>query len=102
MLLELQIQIRVSESARAPMLLGHDLARQGLESAPNLATPRAEFKGLALPGCPLDRCDVFPALVVAGTVAVMQRIEYAQLCLARGIQDLNHVRDALVGFSHAL
>ena len=45
-LLELQIQIRVGETAGTPMLEGHDIARSRLELRADLATPRAVFERL--------------------------------------------------------
>src|SRR5882762_10657285 len=40
-----------------------------------LAAPRPGFERLMHPGCLLDRRDVLPGLVVAGTVSTMQRVE---------------------------
>src|SRR5262252_9770084 len=88
MLFELQIQIRVSKSAGTPMLERHDVARLRYELSADLATPRPVFEGLARPGCLLDGRDVLPSLVVAWTVAMMQRIENANFRTARSIQDL--------------
>ena len=45
-LLELQIQIRVGETAGTPMLEGHDIARSRLELRADFATPRAVFERL--------------------------------------------------------
>ena len=87
--LELQIQIRVGETARTPMLQGDDFSRLRLELAADLAAPRAVLEGLMQPGRLLDRRNVLPSFVVAGTVATMQRIEYAKSRLARRIQHLH-------------
>ena len=70
---ELQIQIRFGKATRTPMLEGH------------LATPRAVCEGPMRPSCLLDRRNVSPGLVVAWTVAVMQRIEDPKLRLPRRI-----------------
>src|SRR3984893_13569223 len=45
-LLELQIQIRVGETAGTPMLEGHDIARSRLELRADFAAPRAVFERL--------------------------------------------------------
>src|ERR1700754_495183 len=84
--LELQIQIRVGETTGTPMLLDHDFARLRLELAADFATPRAVLKRLVQPSCLLHWSNVLPSLIVAWTVSTMQRIEDAQLCVARSIQ----------------
>lgn len=76
---EEEIQIGNGETARTPMLLSDDIARLGFYS----------------------RRDVCPALVVAGPIPVVKRIENADAGGARSFQDLGHVRNALVGFSAA-
>jgi hypothetical protein len=55
------------------MLEGHDIAWLRLELGTELATPRAVFEGLMRPGCLLNWREVFPGLVVARTVSMMQR-----------------------------
>src|SRR5713101_2113685 len=102
MLLELQIQVRAGKATRAPMLEGHDIARLRREFRADLATPRAVFKGLSEPGSLLDRRNVPPGLVVAWTVSMMQRIESAKLRFSRSIQNLQHMRNATIGFSNRL
>ena len=69
--LELQIEIRVGETARTPMLLGNDITRLRRELGVDLAAPRAVLEGPARLGRLLDRRNVFPALVVAGAIAMM-------------------------------
>src|SRR5689334_8035676 len=98
MLLELQIQIGVGKAAGAPMLRRDDVARLRLEPGTNLATPRAEFEGLAGPASPLNRRDVFPSLVVTRTVATMHCIEDAKLRPPSSVQNFPHVRNTLVCF----
>src|SRR5262249_60313306 len=63
-LLELQIQICVSEAAGTPMLGGDNLAWLGLELGTDLATPRAVFEALSLPRSLLNGRNVRPGLVV--------------------------------------
>src|SRR5205807_1780868 len=89
-LLELQIQIRVGEAAGTPVLRCDDLAWLGLELGTDLATPRAVFEALSRPPRLLNGRNVLPSLVVARTVSMMQRIEDAQLRLARGIAYEEH------------
>jgi hypothetical protein len=84
------------------MLQGHDFARLRLELAADLATPRAVFERLIQPGCLLDGRYVLPSLVVAWTVATMQRIEDAKLRLPRSIQDLQHMRNTIICFCNRL
>src|SRR6516162_2953836 len=84
------------------MLLGHYFARLWLEFAADLAAPRAVFEGLMRPRCLLDRRNVLPSLVVAGTVSVMQRIKNAKAPLPRSIQDVHHMRNTVVRFSNTL
>src|SRR5215475_8628114 len=81
------------------MLRCNDLAWLGLELGTDLATPRAVFEALVLPRGSLDRRDVRPCFVVAGTISMMHGIEDAKLRCARGIQDLQHVGNAIVCFS---
>src|SRR5215470_16611687 len=98
MLFELQIQIGVGKATGTPMLKGHDIAWLRLEFAADLAAPRPVFEGLMRPGCLLDRRDVLPGLVVAGTVSTMQRIEDAPPRLPCRLQDLHHMRHTAIRF----
>src|SRR4029453_1449720 len=102
MLLELHIQIGVGKAAGTPMLKGHDVARLRCEFAADLAAPRPVFEGLMRPGCLLDRRDVQPGLVVAGTVPMMQRIEDAKPRLPRRMQNLQHMRNTTIRFCDSL
>src|SRR5262249_49220573 len=95
------IQVCVGKATGTPMLQGHDIARLRLEFAADLATPRAVFEDLSQPSCLLDRRNVLPGLVVAWTVSTMQRIENAKLRLPRGIQDLQHMRNAVIRFCNS-
>ncbi len=97
-LLELQIEIGVGKATGAPMLRGDNLARLGLEPGTDLATPGAVLEGLAHPCRSLDGSNILPGLVVAGTVAMMQCIEDAQLRLPRGFENLQHMRNTIIGF----
>src|SRR5215510_1645721 len=101
-LLELQIQICVGKAAGTPMLEGHDVAGSWCEFAANLTAPCPVFESLVRPGCFLNWRNVLPALIVSWTVSMMQRIEDAELRLSRRIEDLHHMRNALVGFTNAL
>src|SRR6185369_4070392 len=80
------------------MLEGDDIASLRREFAADLTAPRAVFEGLTQPASLLDRRQVFPGLVVARTVLTMQRIENAKLRLPRSIEDLQHMRNAPIGF----
>ena len=102
MLLELHIQIGVGKATGTPMLKGHDVPRLRGEFAADLAAPRPVFEGLMRPGCLLDRRDILPGLVVAGTVPMMQRIEDAKPRLPRRMQHLHHMRNPPIGFCHSL
>src|SRR6266403_3304669 len=73
----------------------------GLGSNSGLATPRAVFEGLSLPPRLLDRRNVLPGLVVARTISMMQCIEDPKLRLPRRIQDLQHMRDAVIRFCNS-
>src|SRR5262249_47993446 len=97
---ELQIQISVGESTGTPMLEGHDVARLRRQFAADLSAPRPVFEGLMRPSCLLNRSNVLPGLVVAWTVAMMQRIENANFRPARSIQDLQHIRRTTICFGH--
>src|SRR5262245_1544898 len=83
------------------MLLGHDVSGLWREFAPDFATPGAVFKCLTLPAPLLNRRDVPPSLVVARTVAMMQRIKDAQIRIPCGIQNLQHIRNTLIGFCNS-
>lgn len=85
MRLEQQVQICIGEATGTPMLEGHDFARLRFESVADLATSRAIFEGLMRPSCLLDRRNVFLGIVVARTIATMQRIENSKLRLPRKI-----------------
>src|SRR5262249_49310606 len=100
--LKLHIQISVCKSTRAPMLRRDDVARVRLEPGTNLATPCAVFKGLAGQTSFLDRRDIFPSFIIARTVTTMHRIENAELRLPCCVQNLQHIRNTVVGLSHAL
>ena len=99
---DLQIQIHVGKAAGTPMLEGHDIAWLRLEFAADLAPPRVVFEDLSQPRYLLDGRPRLPSLVVVWTVATMQRIEDAKLRLSRSIQDLLHMRKAIVCFRNGL
>jgi hypothetical protein len=101
-LLQLQIQICVGEATGTPVLLVHNLTRLRFELAADLAAPRAIFEGLSQLRCFLDGCNVFPGLVVAWTVAMMQRIEHAKFSLPRGTQDLQRMRNTMICLRNSL
>src|SRR5262249_49198213 len=98
-LLELQVQVGVGEAAGTPVFLCDNLTWLRHEFGTELATPRAVFEALVLPGGSLNRRNVGPRFVVACTISMMHGIEDAQLCRARRIQDLQHVGNAVVCFS---
>jgi hypothetical protein len=102
MFLELQIQICVGETTRTPMLEDHGVTGLGLELLTDLTSPRAVFERLTRPGSLLDGRDILPRLVVAGTVATMQRIENTKFRRARCIQDLEHIGNTIIRFGHSL
>src|SRR5271165_6368426 len=80
------------------MLRGDNLAWLRLELGTDFAAPRAVFEGLSLPRYLLNRRNVLPGFVVARTVSTMHRVEDAKPCVARGIQDLQHMRNAVIRF----
>src|SRR5262249_18000899 len=84
------------------MLRSDDFAGLGLELGTDLATPGAVLESLMRPSCFLDRRDVLPGLVVTWTVAMMQRIEDAQSRFPRGIQHIQHMRNAAIRFCNSL
>src|SRR5215467_850409 len=98
---ELQVQIRVSETAGAPMLLDDNFAWHRRELSPELATPSAILKCFVRPRCLLNGRNVLPSLVIAWTVSMMHCKENPQLRLPRGIKDLLHVRNAVVRFGNS-
>src|SRR5262249_37322394 len=100
--LELQIQICVSKATGTPMLKRHDVARLRCEFAPDLPAPRAVCEGLVRPRCLLDRRNVLPGLVVARPESMMHGVEDPKLRVPGGIQDLQHVGNAVVRFSNTL
>jgi hypothetical protein len=83
------------------MLRGDNVARPRLELGTDLATPRAVFKGFSQPSCLLNGRDILPSLVVARVISVMQCIEDGKLRVPRGMQDLQHVRHAVIRFCDA-
>src|ERR1700728_4127473 len=84
------------------MLLGDNVARPGFKLTAQPAAPRTFLEGLARPRCLLDRRNVFPLLVVAGPVSVMQRVEHLNVGIARGLEDLTHVPDTPIGLGNSL
>src|SRR5262245_55160378 len=84
------------------MLEGNNISRLRCEFATELATPRPVLEGLVQPCGLLHGRDVFPGLVVTWMVSMMQRVEHAQSRVARRIQDLQHMRDAVVGLGDPL
>src|SRR5215471_10635807 len=84
------------------MLEGHDISWLRFEFSAELAAPRPVLEGLAQPRGLLHRRDVLPGLVVTGTVATMRRVEDAYSRAPRRIQNLQHMRDAVVRFGDLL
>src|SRR5262245_32773064 len=78
------------------MLSGDNLTRLGLEFGTDLATPSTVFKGFSPPRCPLNRHNILPSLVVARSVSMMHCIEDWKLRLPRGVEDLQHIRNAAI------
>src|SRR4051812_12055327 len=95
-LLELQIQIGVDETAGAPMLGDDNLAWLGFELGAELATPGPVFESFSHPRCLLNGGNVLPSFVVARPISTMWHIEDAELRLPRRIQDLQHMRNAVI------
>src|SRR5262249_44962775 len=100
-LLELEIKIGVGEATGTPVLQSHNITRAGREFGTNSAAPRPIFKALMLPRCLLNGRDIFPDLVVSGTVPVMHRIEDRQSRFPCRSQDLQHMRNTLISFCHS-
>ena len=82
------------------MFRNDDFAWLRLELGRELATPRAVFEALARPRCPLNRRDVLPILIVTRTVPTMHGIKDPKLRLPCGVQDFQHVRNAVSGFGY--
>ena len=101
-LLELQIKVGVGKSAGAPVLLHDRFAGFRSELGSKLATPGAVLKRLSRPCRLLNGRDVFPRFVIARTVSTMHCKENRQLRLPRGIQNPQHVGNAVVCFSDGL
>ena len=97
---ELQIQIGVRKPAGTPVLRNDHLARLRLEFGPELAAPGAEFECLMRPGCFLNGRNVIPILVVARTVTTMHGIEDPKFRLPCCLQNLQHIRNALISFCY--
>src|SRR5262249_35260629 len=98
-LLELHVQGGIGEATGTPVFVFDDFTWRRYEFGAELATPCAVFEALVLPRCSLNRSNVGPRFVVAGTIPMMHGIEDAKLHCARGIQDLQHVGNAVVCFS---
>src|SRR5262249_42334535 len=101
-LLELQIEVGVGEAAGAPVLLSYNFTTLWCELGAELAAPCAEFEALVFPCALLNGRNVFPRLVVARAVAMMHGIEDSELRLARGMEDFQHVRNAVIRFGNGL
>jgi hypothetical protein len=84
------------------MLEGHDVAWLRGEFAADFAAPRPVLEGFTRPGGLLDRREVLPGLVVAGTVPMMQRVADAKPRRPRRIEDLHHMRNTIIGFCNRL
>src|SRR6476469_7266646 len=84
------------------MLEDHGFTGLGLKLLTDLTSPRAVFERLTRPGSLLDRRNILPRLVVAGTIATMKRIENTKLGRARRIQDLEHIGNTIIRFGHRL
>ena len=78
------------------MLLDDNFTRLRYELGADLAAPCAEFEAPVLPRALLNGRNVFPRLVVARAVAMMHGIEDPELGLARGMEDFQHVGNAVV------
>src|SRR5215469_7806891 len=83
------------------MLLGDDLAWFGRELIAEFAAPGAVFESPPRPRRLLSRRNVLPGLIVARTIAMVHGIKDAKLRLARGVDDLQHVRNAVVRFGYS-
>ena len=83
-------------------MFGDDnLAWLGLELGTELAPPGAVFEALSHPRRLLNGRDVLPGLVVARTISTMRHIEDTKLRLPRRIQDLQHMRNAVIRFGNS-
>src|SRR5262249_17974225 len=102
MLFKQQIQVGVGKSAGAPMFLSHNVAWLRREFGADLATPGTVFEALSQPGSFLDRRNVLPGFVVAGTIAMMERIKNTQARLPGSIHDVQHVGNAVICLGDSL
>src|SRR5262249_43058035 len=80
MLLELQIEIGVGETALSPMLADDDIAVARREIGMKLTTPRRLRERMASHDAPLSGIDVPPALVVALFPLAMRNDEDSNAC----------------------
>src|SRR5262245_25472791 len=78
------------------MLSGVNLTCLRLEFGTDLATPGTVFEAFSPPRGPLDRRNILPSLVVARSISMMHCIEDPKLRLPRGVEDLQHIRNAAI------
>jgi len=83
------------------MLLDDNFTRLRRELSSEFATPRAVFECFPRPRRPLNRRNVGPGLIVAWTVSMMHCKENPQCRLPRSIEDLLHMRNAVVRFGNS-
>jgi len=81
-ILELQIQIRVGETAGTPMLRAHDITRVRLELSTDLAARCAVFERLPRPSCLLNWRKMM-ADSIAELVNMALRLRLARPCIAK-------------------
>src|SRR5262245_30499231 len=78
------------------MFSGDNITWLRLEFGTDLATPGPVFEAFSPPRCPLDRRNILPSLVVARSISMMHCIENAKLGVPRGVEDLQHIRNAAI------
>lgn len=72
-----------------------------LKLGAELATPGAVCESPSLPRCFLNGRNVLPRLLVSRPVSTMRHIEDPKFRLPRGIQHLQHVRNAVIRFGNS-
>ena len=80
------------------MLHSDNLAWLRRELGADFSAPRTVFEGLSLERPLLNGRNVLPSFVVARTVSTMHRVEDAKPRVARGMQDLQHMGNAVIRF----
>jgi hypothetical protein len=104
MLLKLEIQVCVRETAGAPVFLRNYFAGQRREFVAKCSAPCSSCKETSFVAEFLNGCDVLPALafILGPPVSVVRRSADSYACGTGGQKDGKHVRYALDRFCYLL